>query len=505
VTLRLGRALPLLCATALLAGAPARAAEPVAKGIDTEAFDPAPRGSDWFSLDSLDFREDARGAAGIVTDYAAKSLVVKNPDGSDRAAVVQNSFIVHPGASLIVLERLRLSFDVPLFIDQKGHSTRLQGEVLNAPDKPTIGDAAFAADLRLFGRYGDVVTGALGVEAIAPSGNQALYASDGTTRIVGRIGLAGTWKHLTWAARGGVLFRAADDPVAGQTRGDSLVFGGSVGYRTDDGKVVVGPEIYGSTSLTAASAANTPVEALASLHYFFAREWRLGVGAGPGIGSGLAEPLLRAALSIEFVKAVTPPAPPPEVRRYEGPRDKDKDGIPDTLDACPEIPGPATDDAATNGCPPAPDRDKDGVNDALDACPDEAGSVNADPELNGCPPDADEDGVPDAIDKCPLVYGVEQTNPQKTGCPPDSDNDGIPDADDVCPDIPGAKTNGPNDNGCPLDYDGDKDGVPNSEDACPTEPGVRSQDPAKNGCPKPKETPKPKGGGKAAKPKEKKP
>jgi hypothetical protein len=472
----------------LAAGAPARAAgpaAPVAQGFDANTFDPAPRGSDWFSLDSLDIRDDGRGAIGLVTEYAFKSLVVKNPDGSDRAAVVQHSLVLHPGGSLIILDRLRLSVDVPVAVVQQGKSTTLNGATLAAPDKPAMGDTSFAADLRVFGHYGEIATGAVGVEVIAPTGTQDLYAGDGKTRIAGRLGLAGITKYVEWAARGGVLFRTGDDPIDGQKRGDAVVFGAAVGYRGDGGKLVVGPEIYGSTSVTQPSAANTPVEALASLHYLFAPEWRVGVGAGPGFGSGLGAPLFRAALSIEFVKAVTPPEPPKVYVPYTGPRDRDKDGIPDTLDACPEMAGPFSDDPAQNGCPPAADRDKDGVADTVDACPDEAGSPNADPELNGCPPDADGDGVPDAEDKCPLRAGVEQTDPKTNGCPPDSDKDGVPDESDACPDIPGAVSKNPEENGCPLDYDRDHDGVADLDDACPTEPGVRSADPKKNGCPLP--------------------
>jgi outer membrane protein OmpA-like peptidoglycan-associated protein len=43
-----------------------------------------------------------------------------------------------------------------------------------------------------------------------------------------------------------------------------------------------------------------------------------------------------------------------------------------------------TDDPKTNGCPD-PDRDKDGIPNDADACPDVAGPSNADPKKNGCP------------------------------------------------------------------------------------------------------------------------
>ena len=83
------------------------------------------------------------------------------------------------------------------------------------------------------------------------------------------------------------------------------------------------------------------------------------------------------------------------------------------------------------------DRDKDGIPDKEDACPDTPGL----PEFQGCP-DTDGDGVPDKDDQCPDVAGPKENN----GCPwPDTDNDGILDKDDACPTVPGLAQY----NGCP--------------------------------------------------------
>jgi outer membrane protein OmpA-like peptidoglycan-associated protein len=81
--------------------------------------------------------------------------------------------------------------------------------------------------------------------------------------------------------------------------------------------------------------------------------------------------------------------------------DRDKDGIPDKDDRCPDVAGLA----ALQGCP---DRDGDGIADNVDACPDKAGPA----EFNGCP-DTDGDGIPDNLDRCPTVKGVASMN----GCP----------------------------------------------------------------------------------------
>lgn len=120
--------------------------------------------------------------------------------------------------------------------------------------------------------------------------------------------------------------------------------------------------------------------------------------------------------------------------------------------------------------PPAPvvvtDRDNDGVPDSVDACPDVAGL----PALHGCP-DSDGDGIADKDDKCPNQKGVAKYN----GCPiPDTDGDGINDEEDKCPTVAGVAKY----QGCPIP-DRDGDGVNDEEDKCPDLAG----DPANHGCP----------------------
>lgn len=127
-------------------------------------------------------------------------------------------------------------------------------------------------------------------------------------------------------------------------------------------------------------------------------------------------------------KVIPPPPPPP-------PMDTDKDGIIDSEDKCPTVPGLAK----YQGCP-IPDTDKDGINDEEDKCPTVPGLAR----YQGCPiPDTDKDGINDEEDKCPTVFGYARYQ----GCPiPDTDNDGTNDEEDKCVTIPGPKENF----GCPI-------------------------------------------------------
>lgn len=142
--------------------------------------------------------------------------------------------------------------------------------------------------------------------------------------------------------------------------------------------------------------------------------------------------------------------------------DKDRDGINDDVDLCPDLPG----SVLTKGCP---DKDGDGIPDREDRCPDVAGTL----QYNGCPiPDKDGDGVSDDVDRCPDIAGEKKYS----GCPiPDTDKDGVNDEEDRCPDVAGSKKY----NGCPVP-DTDNDGINDEEDKCPTLAGEKEN----QGCPK---------------------
>lgn len=145
------------------------------------------------------------------------------------------------------------------------------------------------------------------------------------------------------------------------------------------------------------------------------------------------------------------------VKYLNGCPDRDGDKITDTLDACPDDPGLAE----FKGCP---DRDGDKIIDKEDECPDEPGLA----EFKGCP-DRDGDKIRDKDDACPDQFGLAEFN----GCP-DKDGDKIPDKDDACPDDPGLAEF----KGCP-DRDGDK--VIDKEDECPDVKGLKEL----KGCPPP--------------------
>jgi OOP family OmpA-OmpF porin len=431
----------------------ARSASAQSAGFAIDRFQPAERGSDWFAADSLDLRGSGRLMLGATGDWGYKPLVLYAPNGDEEKAVIQNQFFAHLGADVLIANRLRLGVNVPIAVYQSGEDATIGTTTFKSNSATTIGDIRLAADLRLIGEYRGPIEFAVGLAAYLPTGSQDAFTGDGKVRLAPRLLMAGEVGAFVYAAQAGFLYRANDSGFDGAATGSEVFMTAAAGLRVADQRLVLGPELYGSTNVTSGDAffarRTSPFEVLFGAHYMATRDVRIGAGFGPGLTRGLGAPEFRGLVSLEYAPAIAEPV-------AEKPRelDRDHDGILDAEDACPDVPGIRTDDPKTNGCPPPADRDKDGVLDADDACPDDPGVKTDDPKTNGCPPpkDRDQDGILDADDACPDEAGVKTDDPKTNGCPPpkDRDKDGILDADDACPDAPGPANPDPKKNGCPA-------------------------------------------------------
>jgi OOP family OmpA-OmpF porin len=445
------KTLVLCTAAAVLFVASSAAEAQTAHGTALDRFEPSETGSEWFVLDSLDVRGDVRPAFGLVLDYGYKPYVLVNPDGSENTSIVTDQFFMHIGGSIVLLSRLRLGVSLPILFTQDGSETGgfVNGQRVVGATSGGVGDLRLAADLRLVGAYGDPFTLALGGRVWLPTGDSTKYLGDGEVRVGPQLLGAGDIGAFVYAASLGVVYRANSDGFAGHPTGSELTFGAAMGVRAVEKKLVIGPEIWGSTVIANSDAIfgtrTTPLALNVGAHYTIG-DFRIGAGAGPGLSRAAGTPIVRILASIEYV---------PAYAEIAAPTDRDGDGVLDSDDACPETPGVHTEDPKTNGCPPPPppppDRDGDGIIDTEDACPDVAGVHTEDPKTNGCPSDRDKDGVLDTEDACPDVAGVRTEDPKTNGCPPDPDRDkdGILNEDDACPDIPGQKSDDPKTSGCP--------------------------------------------------------
>jgi OmpA-OmpF porin, OOP family len=145
-------------------------------------------------------------------------------------------------------------------------------------------------------------------------------------------------------------------------------------------------------------------------------------------------------------------APTPAGTRVIGRGDRDGDGIPDSVDLCPDEPEDFDGFQDDDGCPDL-DNDGDGILDASDACPNEAEDRDGFQDEDGCPDrDNDGDGIPDVLDRCPNEPEDFDGFEDDDGCPDeDNDGDGIPDVDDQCPNEPETVNGFQDDDGCPDD------------------------------------------------------
>jgi OmpA-OmpF porin, OOP family len=444
-----------LALAAALHGHPAGAQEQ--GGFALDRFEPAERGSDWFSQESLDFRGHVRPALGVVADYAYKPLVLYANDGDDEAvAIVRHQMFLHMGGGLILWDRLRLAVSLPVTVWNSGNRGVLDGAfVVDGAEGGGVGDLRLAADLRLVGQYGQPFSLALGTQLHLPTGDQKAFTSDGKVRVTPHLLGAGDIGIFAYAARVQFNFRPQDQNIygSGYPFGSELGFGASAGVRVLDKKLLLGPELFGATTVSDGgdgifARKATPLEVIFGGHYT-AGDFRFGLGAGPGLSRGIGAPSVRVLASFEYVPAIVKEKP-----KAEPPSDLDSDGILDDADACVHVAGVSSSDPKKHGCPPPKDSDGDGIVDEQDACPNEKGIASDDPKKHGCPPpkDSDGDGIVDEQDACPNEKGIASDDPKKHGCPPPKDTD--------------------------------TDSIIDEQDACPTEKGVASDDPKKHGCPK---------------------
>jgi outer membrane protein OmpA-like peptidoglycan-associated protein len=143
-------------------------------------------------------------------------------------------------------------------------------------------------------------------------------------------------------------------------------------------------------------------------------------------------------------------APQPAGAATPGRNDKDGDGIPDSLDACPNEPEDKEGFQDEDGCPDL-DNDSDGIPDAEDKCPNDPEDKDGFQDTDGCPePDNDKDGIPDTLDRCPNDPEDKDGFEDEDGCPDeDNDGDGFADAVDKCPNEPETVNGFEDDDGCP--------------------------------------------------------
>ncbi len=509
-------------ALACLWASPSAHAQDVKAGFQVNRYEPTAAGEWSFWVDHPWYSSTRYFAAGITLNYAHNPLVFGRTDAtgsfSQTLSVIEHQLIGHVDLAGSFLDRVLITATMPIVLLERGTPAAGVAPATGV----VISDPRIGLWVRLFGQpYRSAISMSIGVNAWIPlrafaDGSSAVSngSSDAGIRIMPKIALGGLSHRIMWSFGAGFMYRdpakIGDATVSdvGSSVGSELQLGAAIAYADTQRRFAIGPEailstvVLGSDKVKPFGSDFTSLEVLLGFHYNIAKILQLSVGGGIGLLREPGTPDGRALLRLAYAPW------------KDGVDDRDKDGIPDKEDACPDNAGIRTEDPSTHGCPdrdgdfvvdkidicpdvpkgknpdpkrlgcPIGDRDKDGVLDNEDLCPDEPKGETPDPTRLGCPAgDRDKDGVLDPQDQCPDVPKGETPDPTRLGCPAgDKDNDGVPDPKDLCPDVPAGHKPDPAKLGCPLP-DRDKDTVVDPEDACPDQPGAPNPDPKKNGCP----------------------
>ena len=214
----------------------------------------------------------------------------------------------------------------------------------------------------------------------------------------------------------------------------------------DDGALSALIEVNGRVSGDPAipfSQATSPLETGVSARYNIVAGHAVTAGAALGITGGAGTPLLRAFIAYSFTWPTL---------------DKDKDGVDDENDGCPDRAEDVDGHDDDDGCPgddesgeEVVDPDDDGILHPQDLCPEDPEDKDGFEDGDGCPDlDHDGDGVAQDIDRCPAVPEDRDGFEDGDGCPDDdNDGDGFKDADDKCKNTAEVRNGFEDDDGCP--------------------------------------------------------
>ncbi len=442
--------------------------------FDVQQFNPQPsQTTNYITVASPQLLRHLGFEAGILANYADSPLVLVDGDDERQLEIVSSQLTLDLLFAFALFDRVQVGVDIPLVVLQNGDES---GEAaLDASEASFgLGDIRVVPTVQLLDTRGDGGGFLLGllVDLQLPTGDDASFQGEGGFRAEPGVALEYV---LDGGSRIGANLGFQIRP-AGEYENVEIANNLSWGLAAD---VLIGesfhiiPEVTGAYSLGVddLAAEETPIEALLGLRYFVSPSFMLEAGFGTGLVRGAGTPDWRAFFGLAFAPA------------DDG--DRDNDGIPDELDACPDDPEDFDNFRDEDGCPD-PDNDGDRIPDVRDLCPDIPENYNNVDDHDGCPDadgDRDRDGIPDLSDQCPDhpedVDGFQDSD----GCPdPDNDQDRILDIYDGAPMDPEDHDGFEDTDGIP-DPDNDRDGFLDVNDQCPMEPETRNGVDDDDGCP----------------------
>jgi OOP family OmpA-OmpF porin len=330
--------------------------------------------------------------------YENKPLILYE-DGSQLGVMVRHRITTVLSAAVGLWDRVELGAQLPLLLSQRGDNLT-DRDVPTPQSGPAPGTPLFTVRLRLLAeRHKDPLDLAVGVNAGPAVGSASALARE--LNATPSVMLGRRFGPVRAALDAGILLRPKQilthDENIQDELGHALRFGAGLasaaeGFGGELAAISSVPLKREGYSLEVLGGLRLPVGKLLEVHSL----------AGLGMGTAPGTPRFRVLLGMSFGKAARSDDPEPMAPEDQ---DRDKDGILNHVDECPDEPGPAS----NSGCP-IKDSDGDGVVDGLDKCPEQKGIV----QNYGCPPqDTDGDTVSDHLDNCVKIPGP----PSNQGCP----------------------------------------------------------------------------------------
>ena len=467
--------------------------------INTQRFKPAVNSKGLAMSESGDIERHLDWTIGLILNYAYKPVIFMDPTTNKEVdSAVKHRFAGDLIFAIGFVNWIELGLDIPFTMYQSGKSYRVSTTSLRAFD---IGDLRLSAKIGFLKSWQHKVGLSLQLNGTFPT-STATDTGTGDKFLTFNPMLNFSVGGPFWFGLNAGLTIRRKDVVRNIRYGNELNLRVSLGGTIPQIRMTIFAEAYVDTFLSDPFKvrAEIPAEVL------FGVRWRLGyihllAGAGFGVVRGVGSPQARGFLGVQYA---TPP-------------DRDRDGIPDYKDKCPDDPEDKDGFEDSDGCPD-PDNDKDGICDpwvakkgllakyahicrGIDRCPNEPEDKDGFEDEDGCPdPDNDKDGICDpwvsekglqkkyahicrGVDQCPNEPEDKDGFEDEDGCPDlDNDGDGILDTQDKCINEPEDHDGFHDDDGCP-DLDNDGDHTPDLQDACPDLPATKIKHPRWPGCP----------------------
>lgn len=350
-----------------------------AQHVGGQRFQPAGSEDGVLGTEGADRRQLFFPYAALWLNYALHPVILVDDEGEKRGDILKHLFTADLVASVAVWEGLEFGVAMPVNLVARGDENDAQAAGLEEPGF-SLGDLALRVAYRH--RFGDHTALALHVPVLLPTsgGDNVTALGFGvrpTLALMQRVGIAELLFNLSYLIRGS---ERALDFDGGQE------LGARIGARIavdDEWQTGVLFDLGFTTATTDFfSGATSPLEVRVGVDHWFAERWRLTGFVGTGLSVGVGAPDVRVGFGVAY-------GDNPRYRPRPNPTrgDRDGDGFPDELDACPDAPEDRDGFQDADGCP-EDDNDQDGIPDAQDRCP------RAPETFNGI---SDEDGCPDKI------------------------------------------------------------------------------------------------------------